>query len=293
MLRKLIKQGSTSLVIALPIGWVRSQKLNVGDEVEVSPQDNLITIKTKGDKTVTKYDLSVDSLDELAIYMHLLNLYRKGFDEIRIISKSNKIMDYETNKQIDIFKSIKQWLPRFLGWEIITQDPIVIRDITGESSEDPDKLLHRVFFLLNSFVNEEITAISSKNQLPEANEFYMTTFKLINYAIRTYNKRSQSTHTIILLQQLHAVSQQLREIQPYLNRNKDAIIPILKLLHPASQLYTTGELSPFIKQHYVVGLELNKLKIDTKLLRMLLRLHHLFIDVAYTINFLQIKTNHN
>lgn len=293
MLRKLIKQGSTSLVVSLPIEWVRANQLKAGNEVEITHKDNLVNIKTKGDKSLLKYNLQVDSLDEMTLYINLLNLYRKGFDEIRIISKSNKIMDYETNKQIDIFKSIKKWIPRFLGWEIITQDPIVIRDITGESSEDPDKLLQRVFFLLNSFVDEEITAISSKNQLPEANEFYMTTFKLINYTIRTYNKRSQSTHTIILLQQLHSISQQLRDIQPYLNRNKEGIIPILKLLRPASQLYTTGELSPFIKQHYVVGLELNKLKIDTKLLRMLLRLHHLFIDVAYTIHFLQIKTNHN
>jgi len=293
MLRKLIKQGSTSLVVSLPIEWVRANQLKVGEEVEINHTDNLINIKTKGEKRLLKYNLQVDSLDEMSLYINLLNLYRKGFDEVRIISKSNKIMDYETNRTINTFKSIKKWLPRFIGWEIITQDPITIRDITGESSEDPEKLLQRVFFLLNSFVDEEIAAINDKNQLPDPNEFYMTTFKLINYAIRTYNKRSQTSYNVILLQHLHAISQQLRDTQPYLKSNKNIIVPVLKLLRPTLEQYASGDLSLFIKQHHIVGLELHQLKVDTNLLRMLLRLHNLLMDVAYTINFLQIKNDQN
>ena len=292
MLRKLIKQGSTSLVVSLPIEWIRSNKLTVGDEVEIFPQEYALAIRTKGEKKVMKCVLNVDSVDEMSLYVNLLNLYRKGFDEVKIISNSNKIMDFETSKHINTLKSVQQWLSRFIGWEIITQDPIVIKDITGESSEDPEKLLKRVFFLLNSFVDEEIAAINSKSQLPEPKEFYMTTFKLINYAIRTYNKRFQTSYNVILLQQLHAISQQLRDTQSYLKKNKNTINPILKLLRPTLELYTNGELSPFIKQHYLVELELHKVKIDTNLLRMLLRLHNLFMDVAYTINFLQIK-NHD
>ena len=292
MFRKLIKQGSTSLVVSLPIEWIRSNKLTVGDEVEIFPQEYALAIRTKGEKKVMKCVLNVDSVDEMSLYVNLLNLYRKGFDEVKIISNSNKIMDFETNKHINTLKSVQQWLPRFIGWEIITQDPIVIKDITGESSEDPEKLLKRVFFLLNSFVDEESAAINSKSQLPEPKEFYMTTFKLINYAIRTYNKRSQTFYNVILLQQLHAVSQQLRDTQSYLKKNKNTINPILKLLRPTLELYTNGELSSFIKQHYLAGLELHKVKIDANLLRMLLRLHNLFMDVAYTINFLQIK-NHD
>ena len=292
MIRKLIKQGSTSLVVSLPIEWIRSNKLTVGDEVEIFPQEYALAIRTKGEKKVMKCVLNVDSVDEMSLYVNLLNLYRKGFDEVKIISNSNKIMDFETNKHINTLKSVQQWLSRFIGWEIITQDPIVIKDITGESSEDPEKLLKRVFFLLNSFVDEEIAAINNKNQLPDPQEFYMTTFKMVNYAIRTYNKRSQTSYNVILLQQLHAISQQLRNIQPYLNSNKNEIVPILKILRPALNLYNTDELSLFIKQHHLVGLELLRPKLNANLLRMLLRLHDLYMDVAYTINFLQLK-NHD
>ena len=129
MNRKLIKQGSTSLVLSLPIEWIRSNQLKTGDEVEILPQDYTLVIRTKGEKKVTKFILTVDSLDEMSLYVNLLNLYRKGFDEVKIVSKSNKIMNFETDKQINTFKSIKQWIPRFIGWETITQDPILIKDL--------------------------------------------------------------------------------------------------------------------------------------------------------------------
>jgi hypothetical protein len=289
MIRRLIKQGQTSMVVSLPIEWIRSQKLKAGDELEVLHRDNKVEINTLEDKKLRRYNLKVDELDEYAVYINLLNLYQKGYDEIKIISKTKKIHNYKTGRKIDAFKSIKTWLPRFIGWEFTTQDPIIIKDITGESSENPRKLLNRIFFILNSFVDEELMALKNKTDMPDANEFYMTVFKLINYAIRTYNKRPKTSYRVSLLQEIHRIAQQLRDIQPYLKSNQKAIIPILSLLRPALKLYTSGEITSFIKEHYVIGLKLNKLRISNELLRMLLTLHGLYMDVVYTTNFLQIK----
>lgn len=289
MIRKLIRQGSTSLVVSMPIGWVRSLHLHVGDEIDVHHQGNTVIVKPKEDMVLSRFNLNVESLDEMALYINLLNLYRKGFDEIKILSHSNKVMDYETKRTVSTIRSIKKWLPRFLGWEIITQDPIIIKDITGESSENPETLIHRVFFLLTSFVDEEIASIKGKGALPDPHEFYMATFKLINYSIRMYNKRPQKSFDIILLQHLHAIAQQLRDLQPYIQSNQKAILPMLSLLRPALRLYGGSEISAFIKTHHEMGLELDRLRVNNDLFRMLLRLHSLYMDVIYTVNFLQFE----
>lgn len=289
MMRRLIKQGATSLVVSLPIEWIRSQKLRIGDEVEIQSSNDRVVIHPKKETKLRQYELKTEGLDELALYIHLLNLYRRGYDEVKIVSTTGKIIDYETEKAISNHKSIKKWLPRFIGWEIITQEPLLIKDITGVSSDDPEQLLQRVFFLLNTFVDEQVAVLDTKNTLPDPAEFYTMTFKLINYAIRTYNKRSEISHKLVFLQQLHAIAQHLRDIQPFLKSEKKIILPILLLLRPTLKLYNTGEISPVIRQHYLAGLSLSKTKIDGTLLKMLLQLHRLLLDTLYSINYLHLE----
>jgi hypothetical protein len=289
MLRRLMRQGNTSLVVSLPIDWTRTKGLTGGNQVEVVCNKDRVMIFPKNELDYSKkHILNVEHMDELTLYINLLNLYRKGFDEIKIKSKSGEISDYETNKKIDIFASIRKWLPRFIGWEITKQDPIVIKDLTGESLSDPQKLLNRIFFLLNCFVDEGIAAANKKGSMPNPDEFYTTTFKLINFAIRTYNKQSGDLGNFLLLHHLHHIAQQLRDIQPFLKDNKTIITSVFKLLRPALNLSSKNQLSSFIEIHYKTGLKLNRLKLDNNLFRILLQLHRSFQELAYSTNFINL-----
>ena len=47
MKRKLVKQGTTTLMISLPSKWLKNNALNKGDEIEISDDQNGLII-TKG-----------------------------------------------------------------------------------------------------------------------------------------------------------------------------------------------------------------------------------------------------
>ncbi len=213
MKRKLVQHGQTSIVTSLPIDWIRENNLKPGDQVEIQKADHNLIISPEEEKVVKTYTINTNKIDRSTLYLLLINLYRKGYDEVTILHKNKQIIDYETNKEVNTLSKVKSWLPRFLGWEVMKQDDekTLIKDVTRPKEDNIQPLIKRIFFLFNSFIDTEIEAIE-KNTLKNVNvdDFYQTCIKLVNLSIRTINKNALNKETVLLLNYLHRIAQQIK-----------------------------------------------------------------------------------
>lgn len=127
MKRKLVKQGASTLMISLPSKWAKENNLEKGSEVEVEQIGKSLNIclDPKINKIVTEINLS--SLTETSVRTILTNVYRAGYDKIKINFKDKKIMPI-------IEDVVEHYL---VGFEIIkkTEDSFQIENITEPSEE--------------------------------------------------------------------------------------------------------------------------------------------------------------
>ena len=100
--RKIMSLGRSSLVVSLPIHWVKSNKLKRGDVVSMDVQrDNSLVIFPSGKriKEPKKATLYVDPSDEEdSIVRRLIAYYLNGYSRIGVVSK--KIFSVEQLKAI-------------------------------------------------------------------------------------------------------------------------------------------------------------------------------------------------
>ncbi len=286
MERKLVKQGNTSVIVSLPIEWIRKHQLKQGDVVEISETGSDILISLAEEKRTVMFTINCDVLDRSTLYMMLLNLYQKGYDEVRI-NYSKKIPDYEKNNKVDAAVKIKSWLPRFVGWEIMQQQKgsILIRDITGPSLENPQNLLQRVFFLISSFLEQKDTSRESSD------EFYETALKLINLAIRIVHKRKMSEENIFLLRLLHKITQLVKEVHPKLSSAKKlaevrgSLYEQIMLLRKA--LVETGIMPEMNRKRFQCRKMIENINGPIK--QNLYYLQHLIKETVYVIDYLRLN----
>lgn len=283
MKRKLVQHGQTSIIVSLPIDWVRENNLKPGNIVEIQKTSDALLITKEKEQITKQYTIKADIIDRSTLYLLLLNLYRKGYQEINISFKEKKIIDYEREKKEDIAVKVNHWLPRFLGWEIISQDKnsIIIKDVAATVREDPDILLKRISFLLRSFAESKEISI---------NTFYETVVKLINLTIRAINQQHQNQEKILFLQLLHQIAQQLKSLGKEMQKNKEIFKPIFEQLIYLTKLAAEEQqdLSLFSKKRLILKKLLEKQKLEPVLHYQLLYLQKLIKEAAYALSYMRI-----
>jgi len=142
MRRKLVKQGSATMMISLPSKWIKENKLGKGDEVELEEQKKELVIsieeKRKEQKTI-EINLNNENINDLRVL--LTHSYRKGYN--KIILKGNLA---ESKKEIS--KIVPNVL---LGFEITerNQNKIVIENISQPDKSKYSVMISKIFLLIN------------------------------------------------------------------------------------------------------------------------------------------------
>ena len=111
MKRNVVQQGTTTLMVSLPIKWVKKYNIKKGEELEVSENGRKLIISTESQ--IERTAVEVNLLDNNPIYMYRIvsYAYLNGYDEIKI--------NFTHFKQLEIIqKSVEKF---FLGFEIIEQ----------------------------------------------------------------------------------------------------------------------------------------------------------------------------
>lgn len=137
MKRKVIKQGPSSVMISLPIKWVKRFDISKGDEINIEEKANNLLVSADKREKIAKADINLESSDSLYIWRLLQSAYVNGHDEIRFLNTNQKSLE-----------AIQSHVANYLiGFEIVKQEKnyCIIKAISSETVEDFDLILKRVF----------------------------------------------------------------------------------------------------------------------------------------------------
>src|SRR3989338_2914745 len=108
MKRKLVKQGINALTITLHSDWVEKNHLKPKDEIELTEQDNTITISTEKKESLKEITVDVSGLLPRLADRFMARSYQKGYDKIIV-----KFDDPE------LMLAVKNKVPELMGFEIL------------------------------------------------------------------------------------------------------------------------------------------------------------------------------
>ena len=181
MKRKLVKQGISTLMISLPIKWIKQNGLDKGSEVDLEEKGKEIIISLSPTSlSEKKISLDVGGFD-LLINRILISLYVKGYEEVELIFK-----DREETKKLK-----KHVVEELLGFEIIkqTQNKIIIRDLTGFEKQNIDDITKRIFFIIDGMLEDLINSNGKKQDLNDISNLDTSVNKLVHFSLRILNSR--------------------------------------------------------------------------------------------------------
>lgn len=239
MKRKIIRQGASTLTTSLPASWVKEQKIENCDEIEIEQiNDKLIISKCKKKETPC---IVLGELNKTFIKAAIINLYCKGYDKIRIEFTDPKIENY-------IRETINN---HFIGFEIVMRKEKVcfLENITEPSPDKFEVIFKKILFNLSLLIQR------TKKRLK--NQKIQTSYSDINRRLQQYEnlckriiaKRNHlGENTLFFFTALNYLAQAAKEIQllnRFLDQNKvntRKIITLFSLLHIYYTLLEKGYL---------------------------------------------------
>ncbi len=138
MKRRLIQQAGRALTVTLPIEWLRHNNLSAGDEIELDLLENNILIRSGKKVRGGNLKLKLAGHPPRLQFLFLNAAYARGIDEVSL----------ET-------KGFTPGLDQNIGYALISQQPdeLIIRDVSGISSQNLDEVFKRVFQMLMAFLD--------------------------------------------------------------------------------------------------------------------------------------------
>jgi phosphate uptake regulator len=180
MKRKLVQQGTSTMMVSLPSKWVKQNGLGKGSEVELSESNQSLIISRDSASSGKTAKVDVSGWSPL-INRVLLSYFLRGYDEVEI--------HYSDNEQIKRFQK-EVLTTELLGWEIIKQKPgvLVVKDLAGSELGDIESVIERLMYMINNMCSELIEGLEKKHDLG-----VIETDKVINrlayYCLRLLNKK--------------------------------------------------------------------------------------------------------
>ncbi len=154
MKRKVVKQGHNAMTITLPANWVKEQKINAGDELDIEIQEKDLVIKKTSSEGTEKAEFKMVGN---AKYLHrqLAVLYRLGYDEIKI--------EFDSPMMIDKIHHEIEGMP---GFEIIDQGEnyCIVKNIASGLEREFDNILRKIFLNI-IYCGEQSLGLMKKNKL--------------------------------------------------------------------------------------------------------------------------------
>ncbi|MFZ5954875.1 MAG: hypothetical protein ACOYT4_00455 [Nanoarchaeota archaeon] len=172
MERKLIKQGIGGLTFYVPNKWVKERNLKAGDMINVEETEDKLILSSKKLQKKQEIEIKIESESKEFIRNYLNQLYRLGFDKIKIESNnSEKLLLCQKFSQMFL-----------LGFEVteIKKNFCIIENVSEPSDEKQPMILRRIFLLIeNSF--ELLKNDLAKNKPENQKEINRNTKKVTQY----------------------------------------------------------------------------------------------------------------
>ncbi len=186
MKRKLVRQGISTLTVALPKSWCATHHLQAGDDVHLSEKSSLVVISPGRPRTKQTNTLSLAGASRRTVWYWLVQMYIHGFDELVL-----------ENLAPEHLAAITVFCHETIGFTIVAQTSMnaTIKDLGGEQSEEVPALINRVLYIVRTLVQEYQEELQKKEFRPETTirEQDRSVNRLVYFCLRVANKRWQGT----------------------------------------------------------------------------------------------------
>ena len=217
MKRKVVKHGTATLTISLPVEWVKKFNIKQGDELDVNEQGNKIIVKSYDDLTNKHVVVKIDEKDNFPKRL-VLPYYLAGYNSIKIVYKHIEIRHF-----LDEF--VKGYL---MGFEIVEEGSnyIVIKNVAKGIEEEFDILLNRLGLIAISMLKDIYSAFNQKDlSLLQGSAFSeMAANKIALFCRRMLNlvghKTKNTTSVYFIVKILEDITDQENHMVNYVIKNK-------------------------------------------------------------------------
>jgi phosphate uptake regulator len=170
--RKIVKQGAATMMVSLPAKWVKENKIEKGDEVNMDVAGQSIIIST-GPSMKKESKIKLSRVVEPSIRTLISNTYRKGYDRITV--------EFDNPKQFKILENTIR--NNLIGFEVIKSEAksCVIENITEPSIDQFENLLKKMFMAIHDFF--EIT----KKRLDNPEDKEVEDFEEVSIRVQKYD----------------------------------------------------------------------------------------------------------
>lgn len=209
MKRKVIHLGENTNVITLPTEWVKRHGIEKGQELEVEEQGNFLKIAATNTFQAEAKELNITDMNTSLVWYHLIAAYRTGASEIKVRFEKETIPNMKTNKEEKIYPLLHEISSRFIGMELIQENPsfYIFKEISKSNNDEFETILRRMHFTLLG-MSEDIKKVSEIREeriiqtLLEINEVQLN--RLSHYCIKLLHQKGRATlkegtnlHTIV------------------------------------------------------------------------------------------------
>ena len=154
--------GYSTLAVSLPKSWTKKMNLSAGDLISYSVgKDNVLKLLpgvTKVDTNSMACMINADKCEDKNMVIRIVTgCYIVGYESITV--RSANMLD------VDIIQEVRTVVHNLMGVGIVEQD---VKSIVLECFIDPNKfqigtLLKRLFMVVNSMLEQAISALTDKN----------------------------------------------------------------------------------------------------------------------------------
>jgi phosphate uptake regulator len=249
MKRKLVKQGTTTLMVSLPSKWIKANNLDKGSEIDITEKDNDLSISIQKQIKKKELTLSIKGYSPTAIRSLLTNAYRLQYDKITI--------EY-TNEQ-DIVK-IEQILKNTLiGFEIVsrTEKYCTIENITEPSIEHTDIIFNRLLHNIKELFESTKKQLLGNGEFTYINELEENIQRYDNFCRRLSMTSQYATLLVAFYKEIAQAQREIYYIAEYTSKKRTKISnetiklfdEMIKMFEKLREAYQKNDLSLIEEMH--------------------------------------------
>jgi phosphate uptake regulator len=159
--RKLVKSGNSSLVVAVPSDWIKRNKLKQGNLVYIDEHNNILSVKTEFKEEPTEKKeiiINIDNKKDRVISRDINSAYLDNYEYL--IIKGNDLKEK--------YSTVKIMIGDLIAMEIIDEssNKIVAKNFLKIRDSEPKVLLRRMDNILRSMITDAKEALKSPEIVP-------------------------------------------------------------------------------------------------------------------------------
>ena len=182
MQRKLVQQGTATLMVSLPRSWVQKSRLKKGDEISIVETGDSLVLSRHSKTEKRSVSCNISNYTESAIRTKIVNLYRSGFDSIQIVFK-------DAQQYKIILNVIRTYL---IGFDITKKEETTcqIENITEPSEEQFDTVFKKILYTISLLLDGTEARLRGTSKFEEYADMVLSIHRYDNFCRRVLSKNN-------------------------------------------------------------------------------------------------------